>query len=279
MGKGLLLLLVGSSGSGKNTIINKLTQENNNVKFLVSHTTREKRENEKNGVTYNFVTTKQFEESIKNNEMLEYDVTHRGYYGISKNTINEALSSGGVVVKDITMLGVINCREQLNKKTKITSVFLTESKKVLKKRLIERGEKNYKLRLKIYNKEQSQMNLNDYVIKNSDLLKSVEIIKAIMNHNTNNLPSLPINNVATINNKKVNKYIKAIYSGKKLSPIKVAVVNDNIYIVNNLEKYLASLKTGKIWAKKFVDVKQNLTEKINDKNNKAWLEIIAKIKK
>lgn len=279
MGKGLLLLLVGSSGSGKNTIINTLTKEKNNVKFLVSHTTREKREGEKNGVTYNFVTTQEFEEAIKSNEMLEYDITHKGYYGISKKTISDALSLGGVVVKDISILGVVNCREQLSKKTNIVSVFLTESKHVLKKRLIARGEKNYKLRLKIYNKEQSQMYLNDYIIKNSELSGSVEIVKAIMKHHTNNITLLPVNSVVAINEKKVNKYVKLVFKGKKLAPIKVALVNDKIYIVDGLEKYLASLKSGKIWAKRFVSVKPKTLEKLEEQNTKKWLELISKIKK
>ncbi len=53
--RGMLLLLVGSSGSGKNTIINYLTQEREDVEFLVSHTTRQKRISEENGVTYYFV--------------------------------------------------------------------------------------------------------------------------------------------------------------------------------------------------------------------------------
>ena len=273
MDKGLLLLLVGSSGSGKNTIIKQLTQNHKNVKFLISHTTREMRENEKEGAPYHFVTKEQFETAIANDEMLEYDITHRGYYGISKQTIHDTLNQGKVVIKDISILGLLNCRKQIGHKALINSVFLTERKSVLRKRLIKRGEKNYKLRLKIYKKEQSQMGVSDYIIKNSNLEYSITLIEAIINLATNNLSLLPYNPNFKVNTNKLENYISAIENGKKLKPYKVVAIDNKIYILNGIEKYLASLKTGKIWAKKFVN-KEFAKPNLSNEALAKWQNII-----
>ncbi len=274
MNEGMLLLLVGSSGSGKNTIINNLTKINKDVEFLVSNTTREMRPNEKDGVTYNFVTVEDFQKSIENNEMLEYDITHKGYYGISKKTIENTLKPNKVVVKDITVNGLVKCREQLSETTKIKSIFLTESKKVLTKRLINRGEKNYKARLKIYNKEQSQMGLCDYIIKNTQLDSSLSLVQAIINSGLNNSPLLPYKNVKKINHKKINKLVDKLNKGKQLKAIKVALINNQIYVVCSREKYLASLVFGKSWPKRFT----NKTLKLkNNGNNDVWLNYINQV--
>lgn len=253
MNKGMLLLLAGSSGSGKNTVINYLLQERPDIEFLVSHTTRQKRDYEQDGVTYHFVSVEEFERAIKNNEMLEYDITHKGYYGISKQTINNSISSGKIVVKDISVKGIINCKKQLSHRIPITSIFLTESKKVLKQRLINRGEKNYKLRLKIYGKEQSQMGVCDYIIKNSQINNTIAIVENLINHSMNNVPLLPYKKVKAICKHRVLRYAKLIEKGKKLKPINVALINEQIYILDKPEKYLASLLVDKSWPKRFIN--------------------------
>lgn len=274
MNEGMLLLLVGSSGSGKNTIINNLTKINKNVKFLVSNTTREMRPNEKDGVTYNFVTEDDFKQSIENNEMLEYDITHKGYYGISKKTIENTLKPSQIVVKDISVKGLINCRKELEDTTLIKSIFLTESKKVLTKRLINRGEKNYKARLKIYAKEQSQMGVCDYIIKNTQLDSSLTLVQGIINSGLSNSPLLPYKNIKKINHKKVNRLVDKLNNGKSLKAIKVALINNQIYVVCSPEKYLASLVFGKSWPKRFT----NKTLKLKNKgNNNVWLDYISKV--
>lgn len=278
MGKGMLLLLAGSSGSGKNTLINFLTKERQDVEFLVSHTTREMREGEADGKTYHFVSVNEFERAIKNNEMLEYDVTHKGYYGISKRTITDTLNEGKVVVKDISVLGVINCKKQLSHRVLINSIFLTESKKVLKERLIKRGEKNYKLRLKIYHKEQSQMGVCDYIIRNTQLNNSISIVEAIIDHGTNNLPLLPYKTVRKISNFKVNHFAKRIEKGHKLKPMNVALIKGKIYIVDCHEKYLASLKANKAWPKKFIT--EPVSEKRFSKGElEMWTQAVEKFDK
>ncbi len=278
MGKGLLLLIAGSSGSGKNTIINFLKKERQDVEFLVSHTTRQMRENEQNGVTYNFVSVDEFEQAIANNEMLEYDITHKGYYGISKKTITDALANNKVVVKDISVKGIINCKKQLAHRVLINSIFLTESKRVLKKRLIMRGEKNYKLRLKIYGKEQAQMVVCDYIIRNSQINNSISQVEAVINHSSKDLPLLPYKPLKNINWFKVDCYAKRIEKGHKLKPFKIALVNNRIFIMDKPEKYLASLKVKKAWPKRFLNNMFN-TPKVSSQEMQTWVEAVEEMKR
>ena len=201
--------------------------------------------------------------------MLEHDITHRGYYGISKRTITDTLGENKIVIKDISVKGLLNCRKQLSHKVLINSVFLTERKSVLKKRLIKRGEKNYKLRLKIYKKEQAQMGFCDYIIKNSNLLYTILIFESIIEHATNNKLFIPAKNQIQVNEKLVNKYVAKINKGKKVKPIKVALYNGEIYVLDKIEKYIASLQCGKVWSKKFINL-SNFVPSITEESVKEW---------
>lgn len=275
MRKGMLMLMVGSSGSGKNTIINNLIERRKDVKFLVSNTTREMRPNEKNGVTYNFISTQEFEQLISKGEMLEYDYTHKGYYGISKGVVDEFLQQSPVVVKDISVAGVVNVRKQLAHRLNVTSIFLTQNKKVLRERLIKRGEKNYKLRLKIYDKEQSQMGVCDFIIKNNTIEDTLQKVDAIINHGDKTYPFLPYKTFKRVKGHKVRSYAKKLEKGKKLAPIKIALIDGNIYLLDRVEKYLASILTNKLWTKRFCDAKYG-SHVHTEEELRAWVEAIKK---
>jgi len=96
----MLVLLSGVSGAGKDTIKRELIKRNTNITSLPSYTDREPREGEVNGEIYNFISTQEFEELIKNGDLYEYDVHHDHYYGTSKHLLNERLESGKIIVKD-----------------------------------------------------------------------------------------------------------------------------------------------------------------------------------
>ena len=101
----MLVLLSGVSGAGKDTIKRELIKRNTNITSLPSYTDREPREGEVNGEIYNFISTQEFEELIKNGDLYEYDVHHDHYYGTSKHLLNERLESGKIIVKDIDVNG------------------------------------------------------------------------------------------------------------------------------------------------------------------------------
>ena len=161
-----------------------------NVESLPSYTDRAPREGDIPGVIYNFVTTQEFEEMIKNNELYEYDVHHEHYYGTSRKLMNEKIKSGKIIVKDIDVNGTERLIDLLKKDTKVVTIFLRVPKEVLRKRLENRidkpSEKDITLRLNRLDYEESKIGLYDYVLKNNDLEKTVDIIMTIIKHEMEN---------------------------------------------------------------------------------------------
>ncbi len=186
----MLILLSGVSGAGKDTIKKELIKRMENVESLPSYTDRAPREGDIPGVIYNFVTTQEFEEMIKNNELYEYDVHHEHYYGTSRKLMNEKIKSGKIIVKDIDVNGTERLIDLLKKDTKVVTIFLRVPKEVLRKRLENRidkpSEKDITLRLNRLDYEESKIGLYDYVLKNNDLEKTVDIIMTIIRHEMEN---------------------------------------------------------------------------------------------
>lgn len=186
----MLIILSGVSGAGKDTIKKELIKRMENVESLPSYTDRAPREGDIPGVVYNFVTTQEFEEMIKNNELYEYDVHHEHYYGTSRKLMNEKIKSGKIIVKDIDVNGTERLIDLLKKDTKVVTIFLRVPKEVLRKRLENRidkpSEKDITLRLNRLDYEESKIGLYDYVLKNNDLEKTVDIIMTIIKHEMEN---------------------------------------------------------------------------------------------
>lgn len=180
----MLVLLSGVSGAGKDTIKKELIKRMENVESLPSYTTRPMRPGDIEGATYNFITTEEFENMIKNNEFYEYNVHHEHYYGTSRRLMNEKIKSGKIIVKDIDVNGVENLINLLKEDTKVVTIFLRVPKEILMKRLQNRVDKpdlkEITLRLNRFDYEESRIGMYDYVIKNNNLEKSVQIIQTII---------------------------------------------------------------------------------------------------
>ena len=180
----MLVLLSGVSGAGKDTIKKELIKRMENVESLPSYTDREPRANDVEGITYNFVTSEEFEEMINNDELYEYSVHHQHYYGTSRKLMNEKISSGKIIVKDMDVNGTENLIDILRKDTKVVTIFLRVPKDELKRRLENRIDhlslKHIKLRLDRFDYEEAKIGLYDYVLKNDNLEKTVQIIMTII---------------------------------------------------------------------------------------------------
>ncbi len=178
----MLVILSGVSGAGKDTIKKELIKRMEDVVSLPSYTSRKPREGEEEGVQYHFITKEQFEEKIKNGEFYEYDLHHENYYGTSRKLLNEKIQSGKIIVKDIEVNGTENLIKVLKNETKLVSIFLKVEEKELRHRLEQRGdsEEDIELRLSRLKYEESKIHLYDYVIKNDDFEKTVQIIMAII---------------------------------------------------------------------------------------------------
>ena len=180
----MLVILSGVSGAGKDTIKKELIKRMENVISLPSFTSRKPREGEEEGVQYHFITKEEFKEKIKNGELYEYDIHHENYYGTSRKLMNEKIQSGKIIVKDIEVNGTENLIKTLKHETKLVTIFLKVDKEELKHRLINRGddlsESEMELRLSRLQYEESKIPIYDYVIKNDDLEKTVQVIMTII---------------------------------------------------------------------------------------------------
>lgn len=180
----MLVILSGVSGAGKDTIKQELIKRMENVISLPSFTSREPRPGEKEGVQYHFITKEEFKEKIKNEEFYEYDLHHENYYGTSKKLMNEKIKSGKIIVKDIDVNGTEHLKDLLNADTKVVTIFLRVPKEELEKRLQDRVDKpspaEIRLRLSRFEYEESRINLYDYVLKNDNLEKTVQIVMTIL---------------------------------------------------------------------------------------------------
>lgn len=180
----MLVLLSGVSGAGKDTIKKELIKRMENVESLPSYTDRPMREGDTPGKTYHFISTEQFEKMIEDKELYEYNVHHEHYYGTSRKLMNEKIQSGKIIVKDIDVNGVENLIQLLKQDTKVITIFLRVPKEILMKRLENRidkpSRKEITLRLNRFDYEESRIDMYDYVIKNNNLEKSVQIIQTII---------------------------------------------------------------------------------------------------
>ena len=83
--KGKLIIFSAPSGAGKTTIVKHLLQQDLNLEFSISATSREPREGEIHAKDYYFLPQIEFQQKVKNNEFLEWEEVYKGIcYGTLK---------------------------------------------------------------------------------------------------------------------------------------------------------------------------------------------------
>ncbi len=179
--KGMLIVLSGPSGSGKDTILNELTRRETDVNVSVSMTTRAKRDCEIDGVHYYFVTREYFERTIAENKALEYAEYGQNLYGTPKAPVDEMLAAGKTVVLKIEVQGAERIRSLY---PDAVSIFLMPpSMSVLEERLRRRetnDEEDIQRRLIIAADEIRRSTEYDYVVINSVVDYAVSDISSII---------------------------------------------------------------------------------------------------
>ena len=172
----MFLILSGSSGVGKNTVINVLKAQDKRFQQFVTYTTRQMREGEVDGVNYHFVTKETFMDMVNSGDICEYELIHGNYYGSALSEIDSKLKEGYILIKDIGVEGQENLKKILSDKYNVKSIFLTAPKEVLIERLIGRGETQIELRMSRYDYEQEFLPKFDKVINNFELQDTVNQI-------------------------------------------------------------------------------------------------------
>ncbi len=180
-GNGLLIVVSGPSGAGKDTICNKLISESDNVWLSISMTSRNPRGNEVEGKEYFFVTKEEFEQRIQNGEFLEYAMYNNNYYGTPKDKIEDYLNKGIDVILVIDIQGAINIKNLIP--TALFIFIMPPDMKTLKQRLINRKtESKEKVidRFKTAYNEINHFKKYNYVVVNDEIDKATNKVKSII---------------------------------------------------------------------------------------------------
>lgn len=180
--RGMLIVLSGPSGVGKGTVRKALfSQPGNDFQYSVSMTTRQPRPGEVNGKDYFFVSKEEFEQHIREGQMLEYAKYVDNYYGTPLKYINDTLDEGKDVFLEIEVNGAMQVR---SKCPDGVFIFLTPPDLVeLRQRLIHRGTDSMEVINKRIHKafgEIQMMQNYDYAVVNDQVDNAVTKIKDII---------------------------------------------------------------------------------------------------
>ena len=179
----LLIVLSGPSGVGKDTVLNQMKKRGLPFYFVVTATTRIKREDEVDGRDYFFVSSDEFARMIENDELLEHAIVYNEYKGIPKKQVRDALASGMDVIMRIDVQGAATIRKLI---PQAVLIFLTaEDEADMVSRLRNRRSETpegLQLRIATARLELKRAIEFDYVVVNKDgfLDKAVDIISAII---------------------------------------------------------------------------------------------------
>ena len=173
MNQGKLLVFSAPSGSGKTTIVRHLLkQEDLNLEFSISCTTREPRGEEVHGKDYYFISLEEFKKHIKAEDFVEWEEVYRdNFYGTLKSEVERIWAKNKNVIFDIDVAGGLRIKSKFKQETLAVFVkppSIDELKIRLKKRSTETDDK-INMRIAKASVELATAPQFDTIIKNYDL--------------------------------------------------------------------------------------------------------------
>ncbi len=180
--QGLLIVLSGPSGSGKNTVCDMAKEVMPNIWESVSMTSRKPRKGEVDGKDYYFVSEEEFEKNIEDGKMLEHAKFAGNYYGTPRESVQKQLDAGKDVLLVIEIQGALQIKEKIPQALFV--FLLPPSMKELKRRLrMRKTETEEKLmeRFETAYKEINELPKYNYVIVNDKADEAARKLEAIIN--------------------------------------------------------------------------------------------------
>jgi guanylate kinase len=181
--RGLMLILSSPSGAGKTSLTRMLLQRPElDLTLSISVTTRPRRSSEVEGIHYQFITRKRFEQLRDEGELLEWAEVHGNCYGTPREAVERTLAQGRDVLFDIDYQGTQQVKAKAGEDV-VTIFVLPPSMRELKARLERRAEDTHEAiagRLANAENEIRRWTLYDYVLINDDLQKTFEDLVAIL---------------------------------------------------------------------------------------------------
>ncbi len=179
--KGILIVVSGFSGAGKGTIIRELLKKHDDYALSVSMTTRDPRPGERDGVEYFFTDKKHFEETIRQNGLIEYAPYCGNYYGTPRAYVEEQLEMGKNVILEIEIQGALKIKDKFPESLLI--FLMPPSAEELKRRLESRGTESADQmgrRLARAVEESEGVEAYDYIVVNEEPEECVEEIHRLV---------------------------------------------------------------------------------------------------
>jgi len=181
MSKGSLFTISAPSGAGKTSLVKALVERTDKLKVSVSHTTREMRPGEVDGVNYHFVSEGEFMRMVESASFLEHARVFSRYYGTSREWVESALNEGEDVILEIDWQGAAQVRRLL---PETVSIFiLPPSRATLHQRLTGRGQDKPEVidkRMAEAKSEMSHYAEADYLVVNDNFDEAVTQLQAIV---------------------------------------------------------------------------------------------------
>ena len=181
MTSGALFIVTAPSGAGKTSLVRELVKDDDSLCISVSHTTRPRREGERDGVDYFFVDREEFERKRDADAFLEYAEVYGHCYGTSREWVQLHREQGLDVILEIDWQGA----EQVRKldPTACSIFILPPSVETLRQRLETRAlddEKTIERRMRQARQELAQSRKSDYLVINEEFERALADIRAII---------------------------------------------------------------------------------------------------
>jgi guanylate kinase len=180
----MLFVFSAPSGTGKTSIYKEILNNNPEIDFSVSATTRKKRQEETDGKDYFFLEENEFKRRIENGEFVEYEkIFDNNYYGTLKSYIDEKIKKGKDVIFDLDVKGALSIK-RIYKEKAILIFIKPPNKEVIRERLMKRGTESKGIiekRLSRFDFEMEKIEEFNYVVINDDLKKAIDEVQKIIN--------------------------------------------------------------------------------------------------
>lgn len=180
--KGLLVVLSGPSGSGKDTILERLISLDSSIVKSISATTRPSRAGEIDGKDYFFISEQDFSNAMSDEKLLEYTNYCGNYYGTLKSLVEDLRNNKKDVILKIEVDGAKQIKEKCPDSLRI--FILPPSMEVLKDRLSKRGTETTESLEKRLNRARDEIKFSleyDYAVVNDNVDKCAKDIHSIIN--------------------------------------------------------------------------------------------------
>ncbi|MES9935340.1 MAG: guanylate kinase [Sedimenticola sp.] len=178
---GTLFIVSAPSGAGKTSLLKALVESEEGIQVSVSHTTRQMRPGETDGVDYHFVDVDEFSRMIGEGAFLEHAQVFDNFYGTSESGIRAQLEQGVDVILEIDWQGARQVRERI---PGTVSIFiLPPTQQALRQRLGGRGQDSDEIidrRMRDAQSEISHYGEYDYLIVNDLFEQALGELRAVV---------------------------------------------------------------------------------------------------